>query len=106
MINHFLVRNSYSSNAAILMRNRDGSEQQTLNNANLFISFVDVIQRYGDGFVEYQWTKPLKGGGVTQERYTKLSYVVKAITGVGCWAPVFISMMLKRHFGPLRCKLV
>ncbi|WP_240224220.1 methyl-accepting chemotaxis protein [Rheinheimera hassiensis] len=64
-------------NYATLMRNRDGSQQQTLNNANLFVSFVDVIQRYGDGFVEYQWTKPLKGGGVTEERYTKLSYVAK-----------------------------
>ncbi|PIW58779.1 methyl-accepting chemotaxis protein [Shewanella sp. CG12_big_fil_rev_8_21_14_0_65_47_15] len=62
---------------ATLMRNRDGSQQQTLNNANLFVSFVDVIARYGNGFVEYQWPKPLKGGGVTEERYTKLSYVAK-----------------------------
>ncbi|SNY45763.1 methyl-accepting chemotaxis sensory transducer with Cache sensor [Arsukibacterium tuosuense] len=64
-------------NYATLMRNRDGSEQQPLDNANLFVSFVDVIGRYGDGFVEYQWTKPLAGGGVTEERYTKLSYVAK-----------------------------
>ncbi|EGM71663.1 methyl-accepting chemotaxis protein [Shewanella sp. HN-41] len=64
-------------NHATLMRNRDGSQQQTLNNANLFVSFVDVIARYGNGFVEYQWPKPLKGGGVTEERYTKLSYVAK-----------------------------
>ena len=64
-------------NYATLMRNRDGSEQLALDNANLFVSFVDVIGRYGDGFVEYQWTKPLVGGGVTEERYTKLSYVAK-----------------------------
>ncbi|NRQ43018.1 cache domain-containing protein [Rheinheimera sp. YQF-2] len=64
-------------NHATLMRNRDGSQQQALDNANLFVSFVDVIGRYGNGFVEYQWPKPLKGGGVTEERYTKLSYVAK-----------------------------
>lgn len=64
-------------NHATLMRNRDGSQQQNLANANLFVSFVDVINRYGNGFVEYQWPKPLKGGGVTEERYTKLSYVAK-----------------------------
>ncbi|KKO45842.1 chemotaxis protein [Arsukibacterium ikkense] len=64
-------------NYATLMRNRDGSEQRRLDNANLFVSFVEVIGRYGDGFVEYQWTKPLAGGGVTDERYTKLSYVAK-----------------------------
>ncbi len=66
-----------SFNYATLMRNRDGSQSQKLNNANLFVSFVDVIDRYGVGFVEYQWTKPLAGGGVTDERYTKLSYVAK-----------------------------
>lgn len=64
-------------NHATLMRNRDGSAQQQLENANLFVSFVDVINRYGTGFVEYQWPKPLKGGGVTEQRYTKLSYVAK-----------------------------
>ncbi|KKO47783.1 chemotaxis protein [Arsukibacterium sp. MJ3] len=64
-------------NYATLMRNRDGSEQQALDNTNLFVSFVDVIGRYGNGFVEYQWPKPLSGGGVTEERYTKLSYVEK-----------------------------
>lgn len=66
-----------SFNYATLMRNRDGSQQQTLDNANLFVSIVDVINRYGSGFVEYQWPKPVKGGGVTEERYTKLSYVAK-----------------------------
>ena len=62
---------------ATLMRNRDGSKQQTLKNANLFVSFVEVIERYGHGFVEYQWPKPLKSGGMSEQRYTKLSYVAK-----------------------------
>ena len=66
-----------SFNYATLMRNRDGSAEQVLNNTNLFVSIVDVINRYGDGFVEYQWPKPVSGGGVTDERYTKLSDVKK-----------------------------
>ncbi|WP_372626588.1 methyl-accepting chemotaxis protein [Arsukibacterium sp.] len=71
------ILNRPNFNYATLMRNRDGSEQIELNNANLFVSFVDVIDRFGAGFVEYQWTKPIAGGGVTEERYTKLSYVAK-----------------------------
>ncbi len=65
-----------SFNYATLMRSPDGRQQQKLNNQNLFVTFVDTIGRYGSGFVEYQWTKPLPGGGVTEERYTKLSYVI------------------------------
>lgn len=57
------------------MRSKDGSRSQRLDNANLFVSFVDAINRYGSGFVEYEWPKPLAGGGVTDERYTKLSFV-------------------------------
>ncbi len=65
-----------SFNYATLMRSADGRQQHKLNNQNLFVTFVDTIERYGSGFVEYQWTKPLAGGGVTEERYTKLSYVI------------------------------
>lgn len=71
------VLDKASFNHATLMRNRDGSKQQSLENANLFASIVSAIERYGSGFVEYQWPKPKQGGGVTEERYTKLSYVAK-----------------------------
>lgn len=64
-----------SFNYATLLRNRDGSVRQTLQNENLFASFVTAATRFGDGFVEYQWPRPLAGGGVTEERYTKLSFV-------------------------------
>ncbi|MFY0664983.1 MAG: cache domain-containing protein [Natronospirillum sp.] len=57
------------------MRSKDGSQSQPLDNANLFVSFVDAVNRYGSGFVEYEWPKPLVGGGVTEERFTKLSFV-------------------------------
>ncbi|MDX3774506.1 methyl-accepting chemotaxis protein [Chromatiaceae bacterium AAb-1] len=62
-------------NYATLMRNRDGSQQQQLHHNNLFVSFVSTVNQYGSGFVEYQWPKPLASGGVTEQRYTKLSYV-------------------------------
>jgi methyl-accepting chemotaxis protein len=48
-----------------------------LDNQNLFAAFVDVVDKAGDGYVEYQWPKPLAGGGVSTELYTKLSYVKK-----------------------------
>jgi methyl-accepting chemotaxis protein len=44
---------------------------------NLFASFVEVVDKAGDGYVEYLWPKPKSGGGVTDELYTKLSYVKK-----------------------------
>ena len=69
------VLDSANFNYATLMRNTDGSIQQTLDNKNLFTTFVDTTNRFGSGFVEYQWTKPLASGGVSAERYTKLSYV-------------------------------
>ncbi|MEW6382289.1 MAG: cache domain-containing protein [bacterium] len=40
---------------------------------NLFAAFVDVCAKDGEGFVDYLWPKPTKGG-LTQEQ-PKLSYV-------------------------------
>ena len=48
-----------------------------LDNRNLFVAFNDVVERAGHGFVEYQWPKPLTGGGTTKELFVKLSYVKK-----------------------------
>lgn len=60
---------------AILSRNRDGSQSEVLDNKNLFATFNDTVKKYGAGFVEYQWPKALASGGVTEERFKKLSYV-------------------------------
>ena len=46
-----------------------------LDHKNLFMAFNEVIERAGHGFVEYQWPKPLAGGGTSQELFLKLSYV-------------------------------
>ncbi|NWJ42470.1 MAG: bacteriohemerythrin [Geothrix sp.] len=48
-----------------------------LDNRNLFVAFNDVVERTGHGFVEYQWPKPIAGGGTTKELFMKLSYVKK-----------------------------
>ena len=52
-------------------------EVRKLDNKNLFVSFNEVVERSGRGFVNYEWPKPKEGGGTTTELYTKLSYVQK-----------------------------
>jgi len=42
-------------------------------NENLFKAFVDVSLKNGEGFVDYQWPKPLKNG--LTEKTPKISYV-------------------------------
>ena len=54
----------------------DGKETP-LDGKNLFVSFVEVADKAGRGFVNYEWPKPKEGGGTTSELYPKLSYVQK-----------------------------
>ncbi|WP_416885953.1 methyl-accepting chemotaxis protein [Marinospirillum sp.] len=62
---------------ATRIRSVDGRVDQRLDNENIFVAFTQTVtQLNGRGFVEYQWPKPLAGGGVTEDRYLKLSYVV------------------------------
>jgi methyl-accepting chemotaxis protein len=42
---------------------------------NLFASMVEVVKEAGEGYVTYLWPKPKPGGGATEERFPKLSYV-------------------------------
>jgi methyl-accepting chemotaxis protein len=46
-----------------------------LDNQNLFVAFVDVVIKAGQGYVVYEWPKPKAGGGTTDQLYEKLSYV-------------------------------
>ena len=64
-------------NKATLARDGAKGKETQLDNKNLFVAFVEVVERAGHGFVEYQWPKPLAGGGTSAELYTKLSYVKK-----------------------------
>ena len=50
---------------------------ESLDNKNLFVSFNDVVEKSGHGFVIYDWPKPLAGGGASTELFPKLSYVRK-----------------------------
>lgn len=62
--------------ATFMLDDIDGATKK-LDNKNLFASFVEVAERSGRGFVNYEWPKPKEGGGTTTELYTKLSYVQK-----------------------------
>ena len=53
----------------------DGPFQATDGKLNLTLAFLEVIHRGGQGYVTYDWPKPLAGGGSTTEVYPKLSYV-------------------------------
>lgn len=44
---------------------------------NLFATFVEVVSREGQGYITYSWPKPMAGGGVSEARFPKLSYVKK-----------------------------
>ena len=48
---------------------------ERLNARNLFMSFADVVEREGEGFVLYEWARPLPGGGVSEKLHPKLSFV-------------------------------
>jgi methyl-accepting chemotaxis protein len=49
----------------------------TSGKKNLFVAFVEVVEKSDKGYVTYNWPKPKAGGGVSEELYPKLSYVKK-----------------------------
>jgi len=55
----------------------DGPIEKTDGKKNLFVAFNEVANKAGQGYVTYDWPKPLPGGGVTKELFEKLSYVKK-----------------------------
>jgi methyl-accepting chemotaxis protein len=63
--------------ATSLTFGNSGEAVATDGRKNLFVAFVDVAERSGKGFVTYNWPKPKEGGGVTEELFPKLSYVIK-----------------------------
>lgn len=69
------VLDSRSFNHATLLRSQDASQVVHLDQQNIFTAFADTVRRFGSGYVEYMWPKPLADGSVTEQRYRKLSYV-------------------------------
>jgi methyl-accepting chemotaxis protein len=55
----------------------NSNQWEPLKSENLFIAFVDVVEKAGHGYITYDWPKPLAGGGASSELYQKLSYVRK-----------------------------
>lgn len=64
-------------NKATSMSEGLSGKNVSLDNRNLFVTFNQVVEQAGHGFVEYQWPKPLAGGGTSKELFLKLSYVKK-----------------------------
>jgi methyl-accepting chemotaxis protein len=60
---------------ATSMRSGQQGDYQPLTGRNLFVAMNLAIAAAGDGFVTYDWPKPLTAGGVTETLYPKLSYV-------------------------------
>lgn len=58
---------------------RDGltGALQKIKDKNIFVTFNEVVEQAGQGFVMYEWPKPKTGGGVTDQLYPKLSFVKK-----------------------------
>ena len=89
-------------NKATSMRDGRNGPVRKLNNMNLFVAFNEVAERAGDGFVTYEWPKPVEAGGVTSELYTKLSYVKIFkpwgwIIGSGLYIDTFKAKVQKLH---------
>lgn len=61
--------------ATSLQYGDNGRVENTDGKKNLFQSFAEVCKDSGSGYVTYEWGKPKEGGGLTEETYTKLSYV-------------------------------
>jgi PAS domain S-box-containing protein len=59
---------------ATAMRSGQGG-YQPLSGTNLFVAMNQASEPTGEGFVTYDWPKPLASGGVTEQRFPKLSYV-------------------------------
>jgi methyl-accepting chemotaxis protein len=57
-----------------MVRGRSG-DNEPVKSKNLFQAAVEVTQAAGEGYVSYEWPKPLQGGGVTKELFPKESYV-------------------------------
>jgi methyl-accepting chemotaxis protein len=64
-------------NKATSMSDGLKGDVKKIDRKNLFVTFNEVVERAGSGFVNYEWPKPKAGGGTTSELYTKLSYVQK-----------------------------
>ena len=64
-------------NKATSVGDGQGAARRPLDNANLFVAMAQVVEKNGDGVVNYSWPKPKEGGGVSGELYPKLSYVKK-----------------------------
>ena len=69
-----LLDDAKFNNAKSIQQGVDG-EPRAVEKKNLFVAFNEAIAKDGQGLVLYDWPKPKQGGGVTEQLYTKLSFV-------------------------------
>ena len=62
-------------NSAISQVAGSNGAAQTPMLKNIFAAFAEVVEREGQGFVLYEWTKPRPGGEVSAQLQPKLSFV-------------------------------
>jgi diguanylate cyclase (GGDEF)-like protein/PAS domain S-box-containing protein len=60
---------------ATSLRNGRSGPYTPLRNANIFVAMNEASATTGDGYVAYDWHKPMTLGGVSPGLYPKLSYV-------------------------------
>ncbi|HET6720472.1 MAG TPA: EAL domain-containing protein [Rhodocyclaceae bacterium] len=60
---------------ATAQRTGVAQDYRSLTGSNLFVAMNEALAATGDGFVAYDWPKPLIDGGVSAQLYPKLSYV-------------------------------
>ncbi len=63
------------NNAKFISYGNDKPLEVLEKKENLFSAFNKAISKTGEGFVIYDWTKPLPNGQISTDYYEKLSYV-------------------------------
>ena len=69
-----VLDDSKFNSATSIQGGTDGAIEK-VEKKNLFVAFNVAINQAGQGFVTYDWPKPLAGGGTSTELYEKLSYI-------------------------------
>ncbi len=73
---HLLDLPQFNSATSLRVGN-EGAFTVTDGKKNIGVAFVEVVNQGGQGYVVYDWQKPTLGSGVTEQLYSKLSYVKK-----------------------------
>lgn len=92
---------------ATAWRGGGDEDYRPLANDNLFVAMNRALSQNGDGFVAYDWPKPLPSGGVSERLYPKLSYVKRfAPWGWVVGSGLYIDDLQAEYWRDARVRLV